>query len=231
VFQQEGAMSLGTTVTWSDRLTRLACVLILLATASGVIIGAAISMYYDIAPTLLSLDQLPFILYVVAVIVSLPHLLLAAWDLAHQHWHQAAMRALVCVGPALVFVGPALVFVGTEGLLSHLLWWESISQTGRFHLLHHALSAGLPLTLGYGLLVRWWWRPARISTGPAVSSKVWLVHMIWLVVIVGGWGVADAVDLWHPYQGPIVLALVGVGLLVDLRVFVPWHRWRQPTDA
>src|SRR5688572_310040 len=117
-------MSLATTVFWSDRLTRLAFILILFATASGIVIGAAISMYYDIAPTLMSLDQLPFILYVVAVIVSLPYLLLAAWDLAHQHWHQAVMRALV-------FVGPALVFVGTEGLLSHLLWWEPISQTGR----------------------------------------------------------------------------------------------------
>ncbi len=213
-------MSIATTVTWSDRLTRLSFVLILLATTLGIVIGAAISMYYDIAPTLMSLDQIPFVLYVVAVIVSLPHLLLAAWDLTHGQWNQAAMRGLGVIGPVVVFGG-------TEGLLSHFLWWEPISQTGRFHLLHHALSAGVPLTLGYWLLLRWWWRPAMIRTGPAVSSRVWLVHMIWLVVTVGGWLIADAVDQLHAYQGVVVLAILGVGMLIDFWLFAPWHRWRH----
>jgi len=216
-------MSLAGTIAWSDRLTRLSFALLLLATASGIVVGAAISMYYDLAPTLVSLDQLPFVFYVVAIIVSLPHLLLAASDVTHNQWKQASMRALV-------FIGPLIVFVGTEGLLSHFLWWEPISQTGRFHLLHHTVSAGAPLTLAYWLLLRWWWRPATISKGPALSPKFWLVNTILLVLVVGTWLVADSVDLLHPYQGPIVLVVVGLGLVADLLAVTLPRRWRHRAE-
>ena len=39
-------------ITWEDRLTRLSFVLLLLATAYGIVVGAAISMYYDVTPNM-----------------------------------------------------------------------------------------------------------------------------------------------------------------------------------
>ena len=113
-------------ITWEDRLTRLSFLLLLLATAYGIVVGAAISMYYDLTPNMGSVEDslasIQILLYMLAVIASLPHLLLAARDVTHQQWKEAAMRMMA-------FVGPLIVFLGADGLIAHFLWWSPISET------------------------------------------------------------------------------------------------------
>jgi hypothetical protein len=168
-------MKPSTIITWEDRLTRLSFALLLLATAYGIVVGAAISMYYDVTPNMGSLEDklasIQLVLYLLAVIVSLSHLPLLGWDLKNRSWKQAAIRGLV-------FIGPLIIFLGTEGLISHFLWWAPTSETDRFHMLHHAVVAGVPLTLGYWVVLRRWWRPATISTPPSLSRRSWLLSGI-----------------------------------------------------
>ncbi|MBC8334121.1 MAG: hypothetical protein H8E29_02550 [Anaerolineales bacterium] len=167
-------------ITWEDRLTRLSLVLLLLATVYGIVAGAVISMYYDIIPNMRSLvDNLApvqLILYLLAVIVSFSHLPLAVSDARHKLWTQASIRTLL-------FIGPLMVFLGTEGLISHYLWWFAVSETDRIHMLHHTVFASAPLTLGYWLVVRWWWRPAALSSAQSISPGVWLVSGTVLVMV------------------------------------------------
>ncbi len=173
-------------IAWEDRLTRLSLALLLGATAYGIVVGATITMYYDTVPNMGALEDnlgsVQLILYLLAVIVSLSHLPLALADVRHSLWKQASIRALA-------FIGPLIVFLGTDGLIAHSLWWLPISATDRFHMLHHTVFAGLPLTLGYWLLLRGWWRPAIFQTIAVPSRRVWLVSGIVLVWIVLGVGI------------------------------------------
>jgi hypothetical protein len=168
-------------IIWEDRLTRLSLVLLWLATAYGIVVGAAISMYYDLTPNMGTLEDnlapIQPILYLLAVIVSLFHLPLAVSDVKHNLWKQASIRAVV-------FIGPLIIFLGTEGLISHFLWWLPISETDRFHMLHHSVIAGAPLTLGYWLVLHWWWRPATLSAALSISRRAWLVSGIVLVMVI-----------------------------------------------
>jgi len=152
----------------------------LLATAYGIVVGATITMYYDLTPNMGALEDklssIQLILYLLAIIVSLFHLPLAVSDVKHNLWKQASLRAVV-------FSGPLIIFLGTEGLISHFLWWLPISETDRFHMLHHAVVAGAPLTLGYWLVLRWWWRPATLSA-PSISRRASLVSGIVLVMVI-----------------------------------------------
>ena len=133
---------------WEDRLTRLALVLLLAATAYGIVAGATITMYYDLTPNMGALeDRLSSVqatLYLFAIFVSFFHLPMAFLDIRHNLWRQAAIRAVV-------LIGPLFIFLGTDGLISHLLWWLPISETDRFHMLHHSTFAGPPCYWATGL--------------------------------------------------------------------------------
>jgi len=196
-------------IIWEDRLTRLSLVLLLLATAYGIVAGAAITMYYDITPDMGSLEDnltlVQLVLFLLASIVSLSHLPMAVEDVTRKMWRQAAMRAVV-------FIGPLFVFLGTEGLISHLLWWAPISETGRFHMLHHTVVAGAPLTLCYGLVLRWGWRPATLSPAPSLSRRSWLVSGIVLV-----W-VMMAIGILAGLVSPLVFGVTAISGLVALPV-------------
>jgi len=198
-------------ITWEDRLTRLSLVLLLLATAYGIVVGATISMYYDITPNMGTLEDnlapIQLVLYLLAIIVSLSHLPLAVSDIKHKLWKQASIRAVV-------FIGPLIIFLGTEGLISHFLWWLPISETDRFHMLHHAVVAGAPLTLGYWLVLRWWWRPATLSAAPSISRRAWLVSGIVLVMV------TMAAGIMAGFVSPIVFGVTAIiGLLALLVIW------------
>jgi hypothetical protein len=198
-------------ITWEDRLTRLSLVLLLLATVYGIVAGAVISMYYDIIPNMRSLvDNLApvqLILYLLAVIVSFSHLPLAVSDARHKLWTQASIRALL-------FIGPLMVFLGTEGLISHYLWWFAVSESDRIHMLHHTVFASAPLTLGYWLVVRWWWRPAALSSAQSISPGVWLVSGTVLVMVM------MTISIFAGLVSPIIFGVTAIiGLLALLVIW------------
>jgi len=198
-------------ITWEDRLTRLSLILLLLATAYGIVVGAVISMYYDITPNIGTLQDnlapVQLILYLLAVIVSFSHLPLAVSDATHKFWTQASIRALL-------FIGPLIVFLGTEGLISHYLWWFAVSEPNRIHMLHHTVFASAPLTLGYWLVVRWWWRPAALSSAQSISPRVWLVSGIVLVMVM------MAVGILAGLVSPIICGVTAIiGLLALLVIW------------
>ena len=128
-------MNPSSNIAWEDRLVRLSLALLLLATAYGIVAGASISMYYDVTPNMGSLEDnlasAQIILYLLAVITSLSHLPMAIWDATRKLWRPASMRALVVIGQLIIFLG-------AEGLILHFLWWAPISETDRFHMLHHS---------------------------------------------------------------------------------------------
>jgi hypothetical protein len=101
----------------------------------------------------------------------------------------------------VIVIGPILVFLGTDGLLAHLLWWEPLSGTDRFHILHHSVFAGIPLALGFWLLARVVWRPALLDGNPALSWSFLLVSGVGLLMIVAPIGIVT---------GLLPLEVVGV---------------------
>jgi len=165
-------MNQSSIIAWEDRLTRLALASLVIGTVYGVYAGAIVTMYYDITPNMGALeDNLPpinAIFYFLAIIVSFVHLPLALVDIRHQSWRQGLIR----VG---AFIGPLVIFLGAEGLVAHSLCWGEISYTDQFHLLHHSLFAGVPLTLLYGLALRWLWRPADFKPAPAIPRAAWIL--------------------------------------------------------
>jgi len=173
-------------IIWEDRLTRLSYNLTLLAAAFGIAAGSAVTMYYDLTPNMGSLEDVLYsitlVLYLLGVLVALPHLLLAALDIKIKLWKQAFVRALL-------FISPVIVFMGAEGLISHFLWWAPISDTDRFHLLHHSVVAGAPLALLYGLVLRAWWRPASLTPSAVPSRRFWLVSGYALLLLVMAFGI------------------------------------------
>ena len=200
-------------IAWEDRLVRLSFALLALAAAYGIVVGASITMYYDITPNMGSLEDklasVQLIPYLLAVLTSLSHLPLAVWDATRKLWKPASMRALV-------IIGPLIVFLGTEGLISHFLWWAPISETDRFHMLHHALVAGAPLTLGYWRLLSWGWRPSMLGPVPSLSRTAWLASGLLLVLVI------MAVGIMAGLVSPIVFGVTAVlglaGLLIMWRV-------------
>ena len=200
-------------IAWEDRLVRLSFALLALAAAYGLVVGASITMYYDITPNMGSLEDklasVQLILYLLAVLTSLSHLPLAVWDGTRKLWKPASMRVLVVIGPLIIFLG-------AEGLISHFLWWAPISETDRFHMLHHAVVAGAPLTLCYGLLLRWGWRSTLLGPVPSLSRKAWLASGLLLVLVI------MAVGIMAGLVSPIVFGVTAVlglaGLLILWRV-------------
>lgn len=203
-------MNTSTLMTWEDRLTRLSLALLLGATAYGVVVGATITMYYDTVPNMGALeDNLgapQLILYLLAILISLAHLPLVLADARHALWQQAAIRAAACVGPLIIFLG-------TDGLVAHFLWWSPLSDTDRFHILHHSLFAGVPLTLSYWLLLRWGWRPATFKTIAAPSLRAWLVSVIVLVWMVMGIGTLSGLFSPITFGATLLIGLIALPLL------------------
>lgn len=160
---------------WEDRLTRLSFALLGLAVAYGVIVGAWITMYYDVVPNMGSLEDrlgsFPAIAYLVATVAGMFHVPFLVADITHKRSRQAFLRGALAAGPLVVFLG-------AEGLISHYLWWAPISDTDRFHMLHHSLVAGVPLTAAYGLLISKWWRPANLAGPSTPTRRAWMVSGI-----------------------------------------------------
>ena len=200
-------------ITWEDRLTRLSLALLITATVYGIVAGASVTMYYDVVPNMAALeDSLGAVqgrLFLLAFVVGLFHLPLALADSAQKRWAQAAIRATV-------FIGPLILFVGTDGLISHWLWWSPINETDRFHILHHSLFAGAPLTLGFWIVVQRWWQPAMLGVAPLLSRRSWLVSGVVLTPIVVGMGLL---------MGVFSPVFAGAITLVGLVAFPVLWRW------
>jgi hypothetical protein len=192
-------------IAWESRLTRLSVTLLALAAVYGIAVGAIVTMYYDVIPQMGALeDRLAagqLVLYLLAVFAGLSHLPLVWANIQHRLWTAAALRAVVAIGPSVVFLG-------ADGLIAHWLWWFPISETDRFHMLHHSLFAGAPLALGFGLVVQRWWRPALLGGTPSLSRKAWLFSALVLTLIVLGMGVLSG--LMSPVMaGVTALAVLG----------------------
>lgn len=208
-------MNTSNIIAWEDRLTRQAFALLLLATAYGIVVGAVISMYYAVTPNMDSLEDnlapVQLILYLLAVIVSLFHLPMAVADAKHKLWKQASMRGVT-------FFGPLIIFLGVEGLISHFLWWLPISDTDQYHMLHHTVVAGIPLTLLYWLILRRWWRPNDIIVASSYSPTFFVVSGTLLVIIILPLGIMI---------GSFSLALIlgaGVMTVVILPLLLSWRQ-------
>ena len=174
-------------VSWHDHLVRLVLVLLVLAFVFGIAAG--------VVPGMRSLENTLFRItlriYILAMALSLPCLLLVIWDFRHRLWGQGARHLIA-------FVGPVIVFIGADGFshASHALWWEPISNIERSHLFHNPTVAGAPLTLLYWLALRRWWRPASKQEALPVSRRFvissvtvvvgFLVFFSWLIQRVHG---------------------------------------------
>ncbi|HJS29751.1 MAG TPA: hypothetical protein VJ768_09025 [Anaerolineales bacterium] len=197
-------------ILWENRLTRLAFVLLALGVVYGIVAGAAVTMYYDLTPDMGrredSLGSVQQILFLLAVLIGFTHLPFAVWDLMHGLWRQASMRALV-------IFGPIVVFLGTEGLISHYLWWGPISDTDRYHLLHHTVIAGLPLLLCYWLALRFWWQPEAILAGPSPSRRILLVSGLALIWIAMAFGIVAGMVTPPAFVAAIILGLIAIPVI------------------
>jgi hypothetical protein len=207
-------------LTWETRLTRFIAVLLVAAGAYGVIAGAHVTMYYDLVPNMGAREDTlggPVgLLYLAAVLLSLAHLPLAAWDARHRRWRAAAVRVFA-------FIGPLVVALGAEGLISHFVWWSPISSTDRYHLLHHSLTTGLPLALAYGLTLRWTWRPAALSAPANVPVRAVLASVIACVMVILPVGI-----LFGFPSLPTIAALEAVGAAALLGLWLT--RGRAPRE-
>jgi hypothetical protein len=167
-------------LTWETRLTRFIAVVLVAAAIYGVMAGAHVTMYYNFVPSMDAREDTLYnvmgMTFMAAIVLSLAHLPLAAWDLKGGRWRAAAMRAFA-------FVGPVIVGLGAEGLISHFLWWGGISDTDRYHLLHHSVTTALPLSVLYALVIRRAWQPAALSAPANVPVRAVLAAVIGCVMV------------------------------------------------
>lgn len=167
-------------LTWETRLTRFIALLLVAVAAYGVLAGAHVTMYYNLVPNMDAREDTLYglmgMLFLAAIVLSLAHLPLAAWDARHGRWRAAALRGFA-------FAGPVIVGLGAEGLISHFVWWAAISSTDRYHLLHHALTTALPLALLYALVMRRLWQPAALSAPANISARALLAAGIGAVMV------------------------------------------------
>lgn len=189
---------------YDERLPRYGLVIVVLAVGYGIAAGAYVAMYYDVVAGMDGReDGLAaglIALYVLAAALGLPELPLALWDLRHGLLRQGLVRSLA-------FAGPLAVLLGADGLVAHRLGWAPISGSDRFHLLHHSLVAGAPLTVLYALALRRWWRPATFAAAPPVSRA----FVVLSGVLIAGLGLGAGILFGTPQLG-LGLALGGEAL-------------------
>ena len=146
-----------------NRLARPSLVLLALAAGYGIAAGAVVTMYYDVVPGMGAIDDrlgsVQIALYVLAAGSGLIHLPRALEELSNKSWRKAFVQAFLSFAPLFVFLG-------TDGLVAHFLWWGPLSDTDRYHILHHSLFAGVPLTTLYGLALRRFWKPSGEPATP-----------------------------------------------------------------
>ncbi len=179
----------------AHRLTQLVFIILVLAVTYGVFAGAVVTMYYDVVPDMGSIeDRLGsplLVLYLIAILLSLSRLPWALWEFKNKMWKRGLIQSILSIGPLFIFMG-------SDGLVSHLLWWHRISETDRFHILHHSLFGGVPLTALYGLVVRRSWKMGKatellITTAFLAISVVFVaVFCLALGLLMGSLGVALA---------------------------------------
>jgi len=191
---------------WETRLTRFVALLLVAAALYGVFAGAHVTMYYNLVPNMgARTDTLGAPLglaFLAAVMLSLAHLPLAAWDARGGRRRAAALRLFA-------FMGPLVVVLGAEGLVAHFLWWGGISDTDRYHLLHHSLTTALPLSVAYALVMRRAWQPAILTAPAHVSVRAVLASVI------GGVMVLLPVGILFGFPSlPVIAASEVIGALV-----------------
>ena len=164
-----------------DRFVWLPASLLLVAVAVGIVAGASISMYYDVVPGMGSyedtLSSVPAAVYALAVVLSFSYLPLALMAAKARQWKQTSLLTIAAIAPFAIFLA-------SEGLLSHYLWWAPISDTNRFHMLHHTVVVATPLSAIYFLFLRSRWRPHQLTLVPSPSPMVLLITAIGLPFVV-----------------------------------------------
>jgi len=164
-----------------DRFVWLPASLLLVAVVVGIIAGASITMYYDVVPRMGSyedtLSSVQAAVYALAVVLSFSYLPLALMAGKARQWKQTSLLTIAAIAPFAIFLA-------SEGLLSHYLWWAPISDTDRFHMLHHTVVAAIPLSVIYFLFLRSRWRPHQLTMVPSPSPMVLLATAIGLSFIV-----------------------------------------------
>ncbi len=128
------------------------------------------------------LQDLPMVLsmmgYGLAILLGVPSLLAAAWDILRGRWGVGGRRLLPFVGPVVFLIGTEIIphllnpcFLALElggrrmpGVCQYAEWGADFGD--RWHLLNHTLVGAIPLAVLYWLAVRKW-RPdiARLRAG------------------------------------------------------------------
>ncbi len=156
--------------------------LLLMAGFFGLIAGAWVAMYYEVVPGIASredtLSSIQAVLFGLAALLSFAYFPLALTTAKARQWTQASILAIVVATPLAIFLA-------SEGLLSHYLWWGPISDTDRFHMLHHSLVAAVPLSIIYFLFLRWRWRPNLLTElgPPTVKTRLTSAVVLSFIVI------------------------------------------------
>lgn len=206
-------MSTSSIISWEDRLTHISFSSLFLAIVYGIGAGTVVAMYYDVTPDMgLIEDRLISIqpvLFLLAVVIGFFHLPMLMLDFKGKLWGQAVVRTIA-------FVSPLIIYLGTDGILSHSLWWAPISDTDRFHMLHHTVVVGAPLTFGYWLALRRWWHPETFDEKSLPPRRSWLVTGLVLVIVV--MAVGTLVGLITPFVFGLTAAIGLVALLLMWRV-------------
>lgn len=208
-------MSESAIVRLEQALSRQSVLFLFLAVLYGIGVGAVITMYYEVVPNMDSIEDIlalvQIFLYLIGVIFSFVHVPRILWNLQNRKWNPAFLQ----MGLGL---GPLLIFVGSEGLVSHVLSWQPLSDTDRFHMLHHTLFAGVPLLFLYWLALRRWWAPSTHQDIPNIkkllvtSALIALVFSLGFGVMFGTLGMmllvfagllVSARKILKSYEGPI----------------------------
>ena len=128
------------------------------------------------------LQDLPMVIsmlgYGLAILLGVPSLLAAVWDLLRGRWGAAGRRTLPFVGPLLFLIGMEIVphlvnpcFLALElggrrfpGMCDYGEWGADLA--GRWHLLEHALLGAIPFAALYWLALRKWRPDVARSRSP-----------------------------------------------------------------
>lgn len=110
---------------------------------------------------------LPFLGYVLAMVLGVPGAMAGVWSLAHRQWAEGLRRVLLFAGPLIVVIGTEIVpHVVNPCLVADLAKDQLPRFCGRTesgadiadrgHALHHAIVGALPMVVGYRWALRRW---------------------------------------------------------------------------